>query len=73
MQETGIRITNVVSYDEEDRLVLTFSFAGGIPGYDTSAPAAARPSARELNKEIGSGVEHTIQTIRKMVVDGKLA
>ncbi|KJA17585.1 hypothetical protein HYPSUDRAFT_46207 [Hypholoma sublateritium FD-334 SS-4] len=73
MPETGNRITNLVSYDEEDRLLLTFSFAGGIPGYDTAASGAARPSAKELNTRIGPAVEHTIQTIRKMLVDGKLA
>lgn len=73
MPETGNRITNLVSYDEEDRLLLTFSFAGGIPGYDTSALDGARPLAKDLNKRIGPAVEHTIQAIREMVVDGKLA
>lgn len=74
MPATGIRITNVVSYDEEDRLVLTFSFAEGIPGYDASSTAdGGKPSAKELNKKVGQGVEHTIKNIREMVAEGKLA
>ncbi|KAF8952771.1 hypothetical protein BDZ97DRAFT_1930328 [Flammula alnicola] len=70
---TGIRITNTVSYDKDNEMILTFSFAGGIPGFTSNLPAGERPSAKDLNAAIGPGVEHTINRIRELVVDGTLA
>lgn len=67
MPSTGIRITNVLSYDTNDELVLTFSFANGIPGY-----SGAVDSVKELNGVVGRGVEITIARIRQMVEDGSL-
>ncbi|KAG6841517.1 hypothetical protein C0991_010131 [Blastosporella zonata] len=64
MESTGIRITNIVSYDESGSLVLTFSFANGIPG------GGEEKSALELNRTVGKGVDHTIGRIRELVVEG---
>lgn len=62
MESTGIRITNVLSYDADGELVLTFSFANGIPGYTDGKPL---PEPKELNKIIGGGVERSIERIRQ--------
>ncbi|RDB19592.1 hypothetical protein Hypma_013252 [Hypsizygus marmoreus] len=64
-----IHITNILSYDADGELVLTFSFANGIPGYD---PGEALPEPKELNKRIGGGVEHTIDRIRELVKEGTI-
>lgn len=45
-------------------MVLTFSFANGIPGIAGEKP----PS--ELNKLVGGVVEHTIERIRELVRGG---
>ncbi|KAF8154067.1 hypothetical protein B0H34DRAFT_799971 [Crassisporium funariophilum] len=65
----GYRITNVLSYDKDDELTLTFSFAGGIPG---RAVGSVAPSTAELNASVGKGVEHTIAKIRELVKTGAL-
>ncbi|KIM41660.1 hypothetical protein M413DRAFT_444915 [Hebeloma cylindrosporum] len=62
--ELGGRITNLLSYDKDGEMVLTFSFANGIPGVSEGKP----PS--ELNKMIGGVVEHTIERIRELVQGG---
>jgi len=68
-EEKGIHITNILSYDEHNELNLTFSFAGGIPGFP---PSATPPPPQELNKTIGKGVEITLQKIRELVQDGTI-
>jgi len=65
--DAGIRITNVLSYDALDHLVLTFCFTGGVPGFPGD-PASA--TAKELNAHAGSGVERTIARIRALVKEG---
>lgn len=65
--EAGLRITNVLSYDENDELVLTFSFTGGVPGFIKS-----EPSAQELNRAVGAGVNATIKKIRELADEGAL-
>jgi len=42
-------------------MVLTFSFANGIPGVSGEVPRS------ELNKLVGGIVEHTIERIRELV------
>jgi len=69
MESTGIRITNVLSYDADGELTLTFSFANGIPGYTDGKPI---PEAQELNKIIGGGVAHTIERIRELAREGSI-
>jgi hypothetical protein len=66
---TGIRITNVLSYDVDGELVLTFSFANGIPGFSPGEPL---PDAKALNKTIGGGVEHTIKRLRELAKEGTI-
>ncbi|KAJ7041579.1 DUF1857-domain-containing protein [Mycena alexandri] len=66
---TGIRVTNVVSYGPNDELLLTYGFANGIPGIAADKP---KPSAKELNAIVGKSVEGSIAVVRQMVKDGKL-
>ncbi|KAG6845167.1 hypothetical protein H0H87_012963 [Tephrocybe sp. NHM501043] len=68
MESTGIRITNIVSYDANGELVLTFSFANGIPG----GVAHEGKSAQELNETLGKGVEHSVERIRELAVAGEI-
>lgn len=65
------RITNILSYNEDHQMVLTYSFAGGIPGYVPPA-GVVRPSAKELNDAVGPAVEHTLNRIRELVKEGSL-
>ncbi|RXW25176.1 hypothetical protein EST38_g696 [Candolleomyces aberdarensis] len=67
--DIGTSITNTLSYDEDGELILTFSFAGGIPGTQASD---LPPSREELGKRISAGVQHTISTIRKLVQNGTI-
>jgi hypothetical protein len=67
--DMGIAITNVLSYDEDGEMVLTFSFGGGIPG---TQPSDQTPTRQELNKRIGGGVEHCIGVIRQLVENGTI-
>ncbi|KAG6873096.1 hypothetical protein C0995_002939 [Termitomyces sp. Mi166 len=60
MESTGTRITNIVSYNEEGELILTFSFANGIP------VAVEGKTPQEVNGIVGKGVEHTIRRIREL-------
>ncbi|KAF8662767.1 hypothetical protein AX16_001125 [Volvariella volvacea WC 439] len=62
----NVRITNVLSYDWEDELVLTFSFTGGVPGTRADQPA------KEINAIVGQAVEHTIQRLRELAELGEL-
>ncbi|KAJ7096629.1 DUF1857-domain-containing protein [Mycena belliarum] len=66
---TGIRVTNMVSYGPADEILLTYGFANGIPGVDAGSP---KPSAKELNARVGKGVEGSIAVVRQMVKEGKL-
>ncbi|KAJ7152604.1 DUF1857-domain-containing protein [Mycena crocata] len=66
---TGIRVTNVVSYGTADEILLTYGFANGIPGIPADKP---KPSAKELNAIVGKSVEGSIAVVRQMVKDGKL-
>ncbi|GAA5858870.1 hypothetical protein JCM1840_006596 [Sporobolomyces johnsonii] len=67
---TPTRITNLISYGPAPAhdLLLTYSFAGAIPGV---GPDDAR-STVELSAAMGKGVEHSIEVVRGMVRDGKL-
>ena len=64
MEPTGIRITNILSYNEEGELILTFSFANGIP-----VPIEGK-TAQELNGIMGKGVEHSIRRFRELASEG---
>jgi len=59
----GKRITNILSYDEDDELWLTFTFTEGVPG----APPGTGP--KELRKIIGAGIDRCTQRFREMVQD----
>ncbi|GLB44660.1 putative DUF1857-domain-containing protein [Lyophyllum shimeji] len=69
IEATGLRITNLLSYDADGELVLTFSFANGIPGFTDGEPL---PEPKELNKIIGAGVERSIERIREMFREGTI-
>ncbi|KXN86682.1 hypothetical protein AN958_09766 [Leucoagaricus sp. SymC.cos] len=63
-------IVNIISYDEKNELMLTFSFVGGVPGY---AAGSEEPSAEDLNQVVGNGVQTTINRIRELVERGELS
>ncbi|KAJ3545478.1 hypothetical protein NMY22_g2433 [Coprinellus aureogranulatus] len=67
--ETGHAITNTLSYDENNELVLTYSFAGGIPGLKATDTV---PPPEELNKSIGRAVDETLVKIRELVENGRI-
>jgi hypothetical protein len=64
----GNRITNVLSYGPDGELLLTFTFANGIPGI----PATDSTPPSEIAARIGGGIEHSIKRIRELVVDGTI-
>ncbi|KAJ7127781.1 hypothetical protein C8R44DRAFT_778791 [Mycena epipterygia] len=66
---TGIRVTNMISYGPGDEIFLTYGFANGILGIPADKP---KPSAKELNVTVGKSVEGSITVVRQMVRDGKL-
>jgi len=62
--DKGQRILNIISYNEQGELLLTYSFANGIPGGDLeNDPLRA-------NQMVGGIVEHSIQIAREMVEEG---
>ncbi|KAJ6529158.1 DUF1857-domain-containing protein, partial [Mycena vulgaris] len=67
--DTGMRVTNVISYGPGDEIFLTYCFANGIPGVAADKP---KPSAKELNANFGKSVERGIAVVRQMVKEGKL-
>lgn len=69
MSSTGIRITNILSYNVDGELVLTFSFANGIPGFPAGK---SLPDAQALNRSVGGGIEHTIRRIRELAQEGAI-
>ncbi|KAJ7643254.1 hypothetical protein B0H17DRAFT_1216160 [Mycena rosella] len=66
---TGLRITNVISYGPENELLLTYSFANGLPGVPADKP---KPSAEVLNAIIGKALSNGLVIFRQMVEEGKL-
>ncbi|EIN04154.1 DUF1857-domain-containing protein [Punctularia strigosozonata HHB-11173 SS5] len=64
----GNRITNIVSYSPSGELLLTFSFANGIPGVPTDE---ATPNV-QIAKGLAGGIQHSIDRIRELVVDGTI-
>ncbi|KAJ7051401.1 DUF1857-domain-containing protein [Mycena amicta] len=66
---SGKRVTNTVSYGPNNELLLTYSFANGIPGVPDDNPA---PSKEEMNATLGNGVNHSIAVVRELVKAGKV-
>ncbi|KAJ7686224.1 hypothetical protein B0H17DRAFT_1137082 [Mycena rosella] len=66
---TGPRITNVVSYGSDNELLLTYSFANGLPGVPVDKP---KPSAEVLNAIIGKAMANGLVIFRQMAKEGKL-
>ena len=68
---SGTRVTNVVSVNETGDLVLTYSFANGLP--KPCLDAEGNPLGVDvLNKVTGGAVESTLKAIREMVSDGRI-
>ncbi|KAJ7848646.1 pectin lyase fold/virulence factor [Mycena olivaceomarginata] len=65
MKETGLRVTNTISYGPADELLLTYSFANGIPGVAADKP---KPSAKELNAGVDKALERSLSVIRGLGV-----
>lgn len=67
--DTEFRVTNTISYDQNNQLLLTFSFVGGVPGQ----PGYAEKSTHEeLNKVVGDVIQKTIDLVRESVQKGSL-
>ncbi|KAJ7886314.1 DUF1857-domain-containing protein [Mycena leptocephala] len=67
---TGLRITNTISYGPNDELLLTYTFSNWTaPG---AAPDEPKPSAKELNEIVGKALDRGLDIIREMVKEGKL-
>ncbi|TEB35280.1 hypothetical protein FA13DRAFT_1728082 [Coprinellus micaceus] len=69
-KDKNTSVSNILSYDESNELVLTIQFVGGVPNQDP-APEASTPE--NLNKRVGQSVERTISQIRALVQDGTIA
>ncbi|KAF5333392.1 hypothetical protein D9611_002651 [Ephemerocybe angulata] len=67
--ETGHKVTNILSYDENNELILTYCFANGIPGQKFTDQV---PAPEVLNQSAGKSVEKTLEVIRRMVADGTI-
>ncbi|KAH6911515.1 hypothetical protein BKA70DRAFT_858769 [Coprinopsis sp. MPI-PUGE-AT-0042] len=65
------RVTNTLSYNEKNELVLTYAFAGGVPGLK---PGEEVPQfePKVLNKRLGAAVETSLQVIRELVQNGTI-
>lgn len=68
-QTAETHIANIISYNERNELMLTFSFVGGVPAF---APMTQEPSMEELNESVGIGVQTTIDRIRELVEKGEI-
>ncbi len=65
--EQEIYINNLISFDKENNLQLTYSFAGGIPG---DAEPGPNVSLEEMSQKAGLAVEKSIGKIRELVKEG---
>lgn len=59
-------VTNILSCNENNELIMTFCFAGGVP------MVTGDPSPEELNKNVGQAVEKTLLKIRELVKEGSI-
>ncbi|KAF9526069.1 hypothetical protein CPB83DRAFT_858611 [Crepidotus variabilis] len=66
----GHSVANVVSYNEKDELLLTFSIVGGIPVDPTGGAHLKTPA--EWNQAAGKFVQATIDRIRQLEKEGRL-
>ncbi|KAF7324062.1 hypothetical protein MKEN_00628600 [Mycena kentingensis (nom. inval.)] len=57
--DTGGRVTNTVSSGPDGELLLTYAFAGEIPGVPPNEP---KPSAEQLNAMVGGTIEGSLET-----------
>jgi len=62
-------ITNLISFDKENNLQLTFSFLGGYPGGEDPGPSV---SLEEMSQKVGLVVEKTIEVVRDLIREGVL-
>jgi len=62
--DTGQRVLNIISYNEQGELMLTYSFANGIPGGEIGSDPV------KANDVTGGVVEHSIQVARDLVEEG---
>jgi hypothetical protein len=71
--ESGTRVLNILSYDSDMSLVLTFSFVNGVPGLQPGAPTPQGAELKALCDRIGQGaVQSTIDRIRELVENGTI-
>jgi len=67
--EQKIYVVNLISFDKENNLQLTFSFVGGVPG---QADPGSGVSVEELSQKAGLAVEKSIAKFRELVNEGLL-
>ncbi|KAJ7164383.1 hypothetical protein C8R46DRAFT_311686 [Mycena filopes] len=65
---TGMRITNLISYGANNELLLTYSFANGLPYVPPGQP---KPSAEELNVLLAKDLDRTLAMFREAIKEGK--
>ncbi|KAJ7164410.1 hypothetical protein C8R46DRAFT_1278696 [Mycena filopes] len=65
---TGMRITNVISYGANNELLLTYSFANGLPYVPDGQP---KPSAEELTVLLAKDLDRTLAMFREALKEGK--
>lgn len=64
-------MTNIISYDAQGQLQLTFSFANGVPGPEGPDAPIAEPL--EVAERMGqTAVQHAIDSTREMVRKGTI-
>ncbi|GAA6060655.1 hypothetical protein JCM10212_001211 [Sporobolomyces blumeae] len=63
------RVINTISYGAENELLLTYTFATPIPGFEDDEHQL---SSIEKNEVVGKIIDHSIEAVRKMVREGKL-
>ncbi|KAF9529800.1 hypothetical protein CPB83DRAFT_882713 [Crepidotus variabilis] len=67
--EATFRVTNMISYDQNNELLLTYSFVNGVPSL---LDMGADHTAEEINQIIGGVVDKTVDVIRELVKNGSL-
>ncbi|KKY14496.1 hypothetical protein UCDDS831_g08156 [Diplodia seriata] len=71
-QPDGTTVSNIISFDKDDALNMTYSFAWRYPEVDASDAAAVAELRKKHRAGAQMAVESSIQAIREMVKDGRI-
>lgn len=67
-----VRITNLISHSPTNDLMLTFSFAPRMPHLPDEVIREKGWGDEDVNREIGRGIQRTVDVIREMVRNGEI-